>query len=78
MSCRGDFGQRNWCSLLRCQGWLLITIVDFVRPAVAERGVPASAVVEALDVADDVASGLGFMLNDDRTRPSECRGVGTT
>ncbi|MEC5150762.1 hypothetical protein RCH22_002403 [Cryobacterium psychrotolerans] len=33
----GDFGQRTWWFLLRCQGWLLITMVDFVGSAVAER-----------------------------------------
>ena len=58
LSCRGDFGQRNWWILLRCQGWLLITIVDFVRPPVTERGVAAPAVVKPLDVAGDVAPGL--------------------
>ncbi|MEC5148905.1 hypothetical protein RCH22_000546 [Cryobacterium psychrotolerans] len=37
LSCGGDFGQRTWWFLLRCQGWLLITMVDFVGSAVAER-----------------------------------------
>jgi hypothetical protein len=58
LSCRGDFGQRNWWILLRCQCWLLITIVDFVRPPVAERGVSAPGVVKPFDVAVDVAAGL--------------------
>jgi UTP-glucose-1-phosphate uridylyltransferase len=46
LSCRGDFGQRNWWILLRCQCWLLITIVDFVGPSVTERGVSAPTVVK--------------------------------
>ena len=37
LGCCGDFGQRNEWILLRRQGWLLITIVDFVRPPVTER-----------------------------------------
>jgi hypothetical protein len=58
LSCREDFGQRNWWILLRCQCWLLITIVDFVRPPVTERGVTAPTIVKPLDIADNVAAGL--------------------
>ena len=36
LGCCEDFGQRNYWILLRCQGWLLITIVDFVGASVAE------------------------------------------
>jgi hypothetical protein len=61
LSCRGDFGQRNWWIPLRCQGWLLITMVDFVRPPVAERGVTAPGVVKPLDVAHDVAPACGLV-----------------
>lgn len=38
----------------------MITIVDFVGASVTERGVPASAVVKPLDVANEVASSLGL------------------
>ena len=58
MGCCGDFGQRNEWILLRFQGWLLITIVDFVGPPVTERGVTAPAVVKPLDIADNVTPGL--------------------
>jgi hypothetical protein len=58
LSRRGDFGQRNWWILLRCQCWLLITIVDFVGPSVTERGVSAPGIVKPLDIADNVAAGL--------------------
>jgi len=37
-----------------------MTAVDFFWPSVAERYVPASAVVEALDVSDEVVVGSGF------------------
>ena len=43
---------------LRCQGWLLVRVVDFVWPAVIERGVTPPAVVEPLDVGDDITPGL--------------------
>ena len=34
VGCRGDFGQRMcWCDS-RCHGYLLVPVVDFVRPAV--------------------------------------------
>ncbi|MEA9985978.1 hypothetical protein [Subtercola sp. RTI3] len=36
LGCRAVFGQRIWWFLLRCQGWLLIAIVDFVGASVAE------------------------------------------
>jgi hypothetical protein len=36
-------------------------MVDFVGPAVTERGVPASAVVKPVDTADDVLRACDFV-----------------
>ena len=49
---------------LRCQCWLLETVVDLVGSSVTEGGVSSSAVVEALDVGDDIAPGAFFRRVD--------------
>ena len=41
--------------LLRCQGWLLVTAVNFVGPPVAQGGAVSAAVAERFDAGDDAA-----------------------
>ena len=45
---------------LRCRCQRLVTVVDLVGPSVIEGGVAPAAVVEALDISDDIAPGLGL------------------
>ncbi len=52
---------------LCCLGWLLVTVLDSVGASVTEGGVASVAVVEPLDVGDDVAFRAQFCGTDGAT-----------
>ena len=58
VSCCGDFGQRDWWFSTLPRLAVRKRVVDFVWPAVVERGMTSPAVVEPLDVGDDIPPGL--------------------
>ena len=55
-----SFRTVEWWFSLRCRCQRLVTVVDLVGPSVIEGGVAPAAVVEALDISDDIAPGLGL------------------
>jgi len=57
VSCCGDF-RRGISGFLHGQGWLFVGVVDFVWSAVIECGVTSPAVVELLNVGDEITPGL--------------------